>query len=44
MSLLMMLTDLIDENQTHKETDANPKESYIDKWATALLKLLANEK
>ena len=34
----------IDENQTHKETDANPKESYIDKWATALLKLLANEK
>ena len=34
----------IDENQTHKETDANSKESYIDKWATALLKLLANEK
>lgn len=34
----------INENQTHKETDANPKESYIDKWATALLKLLANEK
>jgi cell division protein FtsA len=34
----------IDENQTHKETDAYPKESYIDKWATALLKLLAHEK
>ena len=33
----------IDKNQIHKEIDANPKESYIDKWATALLKLLANE-
>ena len=34
----------IDENQGQKETDINHKESYIDKWATALLKLLANEK
>ena len=34
----------IDENQVHKEIDSDSKESYIDKWATALLKLLANEK
>ena len=42
------LGDIIDhsihENQTHKEVDVNHKESYSDKWATALLKLLANEK
>ena len=34
----------IDENQTYNESDVGSKESYIDKWATALLKLLANEK
>ena len=34
----------IDENQTYNESDVDSKESYIDKWATALLKLLANEK
>ena len=41
---MMLRIKSIDENQTQKETDANPKESYIDKWATALLKLLANDK
>ena len=33
-----------DEQQTINKLDGNSKESYIDKWATALLKLLANEK
>ena len=32
------------DESVQKETDVNSKESYIDKWATALLKLLANEK
>ena len=39
-----VINQSIDEKQAHKETDANSEESYIDKWATALLKLLANEK
>ena len=39
-----LIDESINENQTHKEAYSNPKESYIDKWATALLKLLANEK
>ena len=34
----------IDENQNQKETDANPKEPYFDKWAAALLKFLSNDK
>ena len=34
----------VDEQQTITKLDENSKESYIDKWATALLKLLANEK
>ena len=34
----------VDEQKTITKLDENSKESYIDKWATALLKLLANEK
>ena len=34
----------VDEQQTITKLDENSKESYIDRWATALLKLLANEK